>query len=101
MTPPLSRLQTLTVLITMLLVSVFLNTGPAFAQGTSTGTVIGTVTDPTGAVVPGATVILTDATNGTRLTTVTNNDGQYVLVNVQPSTYNISSTQTGFSKDEI
>src|ERR1700761_4347028 len=71
-----SRLQ-MTVVITMLLASVFLNIGSAFGQGTNTGTVTGVVTDPTGAVVPGVTVTLTDATNGTRLTTVTNSDGQY------------------------
>jgi hypothetical protein len=73
----------------------------AFAQGTNTGTVTGTVTDPTGAVVPGVAITLVDTTTGTRLTTVTNSEGQYVLVNVQPATYNISSAKTGFSKDEI
>ncbi len=97
----ISRLQTLTGAMILLLVLVFSNAGTAFAQGTNTGTVNGVVTDPTGAVVPGATVTLTDLSTGTRRTTVTNNDGQYVLVNVQPATYNISSTKGGFSKDEI
>ena len=95
------RLQTLTLVTAILLVSFCLNIGPVFGQGTNTGTVIGTVTDPTGAVVPGVAITLTDASTGTRLTSVTNSEGQYVLVNVQPSTYNISSAKAGFSKDEI
>jgi hypothetical protein len=59
------------------------------------------VTDPTGAVVPGVAILLTDASTGSRLTTVTNSEGQYVLVNVQPATYNITSAKAGFSKDEV
>ncbi len=98
MTRLISGLQTLTVAMTMLLASVFLDIGPAFAQGTNTGTVTGVVTDPTGAVVPGVTILLTDPSTGTRLTTVTNSEGQYVLVNVQPATYNLSSSKAGFSK---
>jgi hypothetical protein len=101
MTRPISRFQTFAVVINMLLASVFLNVGYSFGQGTNTGTVSGVATDPTGAVVPGVTITLTDSSTGTRLTTVTNNEGQYVLVNVQPATYNISSAKAGFSKDEI
>jgi Carboxypeptidase regulatory-like domain len=101
MTRLTSRIQMLTAVMAMLLASVFLNIGPAFGQGTNTGTVIGVVTDPTGAVVPGSTITLTDLSTSIRLTTVTNNEGQYVFVNVQPATYNISSAKAGFSKDEI
>ena len=101
MTRLISRLQTLTVVITMLLASVFLNIRPALGQATSTGTVTGVVTDPTGAVVPGATITMTDATTGAQRTTVTNKDGQYVMVNVTPATYNISCTKSGFEVDRI
>src|SRR5580692_862724 len=73
----------------------------AFAQATSTGTVTGVVTDPSGAVVSGATITLIDTTTGTRRSTVTNEHGQYVLINVPPATYNVSSTMAGFEKDEI
>ncbi len=101
MTRLFSHLQTLTVVITMLLASVFLISSAALGQGTNTGTITGVVTDPTGAVVPGVSITLTDATTATRLTTVTNSEGQYVLVNVQPGTYNLASTKAGFSKDEV
>ena len=39
----------------------------AWAQSTSTGTVVGTVTDPSGALVAGATITLTDASTKTCL----------------------------------
>lgn len=100
MTRLISRLQ-LTVAITMLLASVFLSIGIAFGQATSTGTVVGVATDATGAVVQDATVALTDAALGTKRTTVTNKNGQYVLVNVPPGTYNISCTKSGFQVDQI
>jgi Carboxypeptidase regulatory-like domain len=97
----LSRLGTLAAIATMLVASVFFNPGSAFAQNTTTGTVIGIVTDPTGAVIPAATVTLTDASSGTPRTVTTNSDGQYVFVNVPPGTYNISSTKAGFSRDQV
>ena len=85
----------------VLLVFVTLSLRPVFGQGTNTGTVIGTASDPTGAVIPGVAITLTDTTTGIRLTSVTNTEGQYVFVNVRPGTYTISSTKAGFSKDEI
>src|SRR5580704_13804098 len=101
MTRPISRFQTLIVVITMLLASVFLNPGTIFGQATSTGTVVGVATDATGAVVQGATIVMTDTSTGAKRTTVTNKDGQYVLVNVTPATYNISCTKAGFEIDQI
>ena len=96
-----SRQTSMTVIIIMFLVSVFLRSGPAFSQTTTTGTVTGIVTDPTGAVIPAATVTLTDVATGIARTAVSNSDGQYVFVNVPPAAYNISSAKAGFSKDEI
>jgi hypothetical protein len=70
---------------------------PAWAQSASSGTVAGTVTDQSGAVVPSATVTLTDtATNNVRSTT-TNKDGRYILVDVNPGIYNVSISKTGFA----
>jgi hypothetical protein len=85
----------------MLLASVFLNVRPAFAQATSTGTVTGVATDATGAVIADAAITMTDTVNGTKRTTTTNKDGQYVLVNVPPATYNITCTKAGFQVDQI
>jgi hypothetical protein len=78
-----------------------LNTSLAFAQATNTGTIVGAVTDQSGAVVPGATITLTDpATNAVR-TTTTNGTGDYVFTNVPPSTYSIVATKTGFEITKI
>src|ERR1700692_2617087 len=71
------------------------------AQATNTGTVVGVVADQSGAVVPGATVTLTDvSTNGTRSTS-TSNTGQYVFVNVSPGVYNITASKAGFEIDKL
>ena len=72
-----------------------------FAQATNTGTVVGTVTDQSGAVVPDATVTLTDlSTNDTR-TTVTGHTGQYAFVNVSPGSYIITASKAGFELNKI
>jgi hypothetical protein len=66
-------------------------------QATNTGTVVGEVSDPSGALIPGATVTLTDASAGVKLTDVTNEDGKYAFTTVPPGTYTITVTRTGFS----
>jgi hypothetical protein len=71
------------------------------AQATSSGTITGTVTDPQGAVIPGAVVVATDSVSKAKRTTVANADGQYVLPDVAPGTYNITASKAGFSTDEI
>lgn len=70
---------------------------PALSQATNTGTVIGQVTDQTGAVIPGATVTLVSASGAVRLTDVTNSSGNYALTTVPPGTYDITVSKTGFS----
>jgi len=67
-----------------------------FAQAASTGTVAGTVIDPSGAAVAGAAVTLVDpSTNDSRKTT-TNETGRYLFANVPPGTYNMTINKTGF-----
>ena len=67
------------------------------AQSTSTGTVAGTVTDASNAVVAGATVTLTDSTTKTSRTAVTNDAGRYIFVDVAPGPYDIGVSKQGFS----
>jgi hypothetical protein len=75
--------------------------GLAYAQTAATGTVTGLVTDPTGAVVPGAEIELTDlATNLTKKTT-SNDQGLYTLINVQPASYKVTCTMKGFRRSTI
>src|SRR5215510_720171 len=60
---------------------------PAAAQLT-TGTLTGTIKDPQGGVIPGATVVITSEARGTQLPpAITNNAGDFVVANVAPDTY--------------
>ena len=70
---------------------------PVWAQSTSTGTVVGTVTDPSGAVVAGATVTLTDPATKSSRSVTTNEAGRYILVDVTPSNYDVGISKQGFS----
>ena len=69
----------------------------AFGQATNTGTVVGSVSDPSGALVPGATVVLTDLSAGVKLQDVTNASGKFAFTTVPPGTYDITVTKAGFS----
>src|SRR5260370_31368232 len=101
MTRFILRFHKLTVVITMLLASVFLNIGPAFGQNTSSGTIVGTASDPQGAVIAGVTVTLSDVTLKTSRTVPTNDAGGYVFVNVPPGTYSITASMPSFSTTRI
>ncbi len=56
----------------------------------------GTVTDATGAVVPGATVTLANGASGMKQTSVTDGSGHYSFLNLPPHSYRIKVTGTGF-----
>jgi uncharacterized membrane protein len=69
---------------------------PAWAQSLSTGTVAGSVIDPTGAVVSGANVTLTNIATNVASTASTNASGRYTFVDVSPGIYNVAITKEGF-----
>ena len=75
--------------------------GAVWAQSTSTGTIIGSVVDNSNAAVPGATVTITLKTTGATRTTTTDDAGRYVFADVDPGTYDISVSKTGFSTTVI
>jgi len=68
------------------------------AQTQTTGEITGVVTDPSGAVVAAAKVVLTDNAKGTTLTTVTNKDGIYHFQLLNPSNYSVSVRSSGFQE---
>jgi len=71
------------------------------AQGTR-GTIRGTVSDPNGAVVPGATVKLIDVAKQQELRSVqTNQNGDYQFIEVDPATYNLAITAGGFAETRL
>src|SRR5438270_5950336 len=68
---------------------------PATAQ-VLYGSVVGTVSDQSDAVVPGATVTLTSKETGTSRTAETDGGGRYSFVNVLPGSYDVKVTAKGF-----
>jgi hypothetical protein len=67
------------------------------AQST-TGTITGTVTDPTGAVIPGAMVTVTNTLSGAAVTVQANTEGVYVVPALLPSSYTVAATAPGFGR---
>ncbi|MDQ3651021.1 MAG: carboxypeptidase-like regulatory domain-containing protein [Acidobacteriota bacterium] len=71
--------------------------GVAFAQETR-GTLLGTVRDSTGAVVPGAAIVVTNSSTNTSSQVVSNDSGGFEVPFLQPGTYNVTATVQGFKK---
>ena len=69
--------------------------GSAFAQGASTTSISGTVTDSGGGVIPGATVIVTND-SGTSFTAVSNAEGAFTVPALQPGAYKVTVALQGF-----
>ena len=86
-------------LLAILVVSTL--SGIVWAQTASTGTVLGLVTDPTGAVVPGATVEVVDAATKAVRSASTNAAGRYVFVALEPGDYSVRATAKGFQQAEV
>jgi hypothetical protein len=82
---------------TLLLVFILVGSPlPALAQFDA-ATVLGTVRDASGAVVPGAKVTLTSASTGISVVKTSNEDGNYEFQAVRPGGYVVTAEQTGFS----
>ncbi len=79
-----------------LLIAVAIFTAILYGQATD-GNLVGTVTDPSGAVVVGANITAANRDTGVKYTSVTNADGQYRLNNIPVGTYSVSATKTGFA----
>ncbi len=70
-----------------------------FGQAGS-GTITGTLTDPSGAVVPGATVVILNTDTGVARSTSTNQAGIYSAAFLQPDDYSVTASKTGFATQE-
>jgi outer membrane receptor protein involved in Fe transport len=81
-------------LLLMLILSV---TAWASAQSTTEGAIGGTVTDPSGALVPGATVSALNVGTNSKSTITTDTSGGYRLSHLQPGTYTLEVSAQGFS----
>src|ERR1700682_3563926 len=68
---------------------------PLSAQ-TFRGTILGTVLDPNGAVVPGAKVTAKNVETGIERTTATDDQGNYTIAELQTGSYELTVRQPGF-----
>lgn len=88
-----------TIAVTLLLAGVALIL-PARAQ-VQTGRIVGTVYDPTKAVVPNATVIVTESSTNQAVTVATNEHGNYVVTPLNPGIYRVTVASPGFTTTAI
>lgn len=88
----------LSLLLLLCTAAVLLCGAPAHAQLSGKGAITGTVTDPTGAIVPGATVTATQNTTGEKTVRTTTSAGYYVLSPLDPGVYTITVVSPGFQK---
>jgi hypothetical protein len=72
----------------------------AVAQSTS-GNIVGTVYDATGATVPNASVTVKNLATGVEVSTVSTSSGQYRIANLPVGTYSLSITASGFGPTQI
>ena len=75
--------------------------GSLKAQSIISGDISGTVTDPSGASVPGATVTVTSKATGSTQTTTTNSDGSYRVPLLKPGDYVVVVSASGFEKTSL
>src|ERR1051326_6130907 len=66
------------------------------ASGQTLGGITGVVTDPSGAVIPNASVMVTNTATNVARSTTTNTDGLYFFPDLVPGTYNVQVTAGGF-----
>ena len=75
-------------------------TSIASVFGQSAGTIQGVISDNTGAVVPGAQIVITNLETGVRSTSLTNEVGFYTIPALNPGRYTVSCSAQGFAQAE-
>jgi hypothetical protein len=89
---PKSRLCRLVILVATLAAPV-----PVLAQGETTSAIVGSVTDPTGAAISGATVTVTSAENGLKRSVETDESGRFSFPQLKPGVYSVKAEADGFA----
>lgn len=81
-------------LLTLLTLSSFIT---SLGQQAASATLTGTITDPNGALISGASISATQKSTGVKRETVSNEDGLYVLSNMSPGDYELRVEAKGFT----
>src|ERR1035441_1423820 len=97
-TPRSQRRNLLTVLFALLFLLTALSPQRLAAQGY--GSIVGTVTDPTGGIVASATVTATQTDTGRQTVVTTGPDGAFVFPTLLPTSYDVAVESMGFQKYE-
>lgn len=84
--------------ICVLIVLACLTAGFGWSQAVN-ATLVGTVTDVTGAVVPAAKVVVTETNTNIPHTGLTNESGNFIFPNLPPGMYSVAIEATGFKKE--
>ena len=91
------RLQRLCLLGAVAIASV-ISVAPRIHAQSTFGSVVGNVTDPSGATISGTEVILTNLGTNEKRTETTNGEGLYQFINVVPAQYSVSVEKPGFKR---
>ncbi len=84
--------------ITLCITVLLMFAGRLFAQAGATGTILGTVTDATGAIVPNAKVTVTNTSTNVDFRTTTTSAGDYNAPDLNPGPYKVTVEAQGFQK---
>ncbi|MGA2535500.1 MAG: carboxypeptidase-like regulatory domain-containing protein, partial [Terracidiphilus sp.] len=84
--------------LALCLIVLLLMTGRLFAQGSATGTILGTVTDSSGAIIPNVKVTITNTATNVADHVSTSSAGDFYAPSLQPGTYKVSAEEKGFQK---
>jgi hypothetical protein len=74
----------------------FLVSGAGALHAQGYGSISGTVTDETGAAIPGSTIVVTQVETGRQTTAISSQTGSFVLTTLPPAAYTVKITQPGF-----
>ena len=84
------------VLVFLTILAINFSSTQAFGQG-ATGAINGTLSDASGAVIPGAKVVLRNVATGVETTTASNDVGLYVFPSLAPGRYTLAFSKEGFA----
>src|SRR5579863_4792551 len=80
---------------------ILVSSGLAFSQESPTGSLVGTVTDPQGAVVLGAKITISDMAGGVRATAESGEGGHFTVPNLSPANYKVTVEKSGFKTASV
>src|ERR1700759_3675979 len=84
--------------LALVMIAALYSVGVSHAQLTGKGGISGTVTDPTGAAIPGAKITITNVTTGVSSRTTSTAAGDFSLSTLDPGTYNVVVVAAGFEQ---